>query len=73
MGSDQIQKILRAYRERSSDLAGDRSFKQILILKNHPGVFYLHPHSHLLAMPVIPRRIDEEVIRNLDHPKETLT
>ena len=67
MGTDHIQRILKAYRDRSSDLAGDKRFRQILILKNHPGVFYLHPHSHVLAMPVIPRRIDEEVWGTLDY------
>jgi len=67
MGSDQIQRILKAYRGRASDLAGDKRFRQIVILKNHPGVFYVHPHSHVLAMPVIPRRIDEEVWGTLDY------
>ncbi len=67
MGSDQIQRILKAYKGRSSDLAGDKRFRQIVILKNHPGVFYVHPHSHVLAMPVIPRRIDEEVWGTLDY------
>ncbi|UCD71574.1 MAG: hypothetical protein JSW70_00885 [Syntrophobacterales bacterium] len=56
MEPDQIQRILKAYKKRSSDLAGDKRFRQILILKNHPGIFYLHPHSHVIAMPVIPRR-----------------
>ena len=69
MRTDHIQRILKAYRDRSSDLAGDKRFRQILILKNHPGVFYLHPHSHVLAMPVIPRRIDEEVWGTLDYFK----
>ena len=67
MGSDQILRILKAYRGRSSDLARDKRFRQIVILKNHPGVFNLHPHSHVLAMPVIPRRIDEEVWGTLDY------
>jgi len=58
-----------SYRERSSDLARDRRFRQILILKNHPGIFYRHPHSHILAMPVIPRRIDEEIWGTLDYFK----
>jgi UDPglucose--hexose-1-phosphate uridylyltransferase len=67
MGSDQIQRVLAAYRERSSDLARDIRFRQILILKNYPGVFYLHPHSHVLALPVIPRGVDEEVGGTLDY------
>jgi len=67
MDSGQMQRVLRAYRERASDLARDRRFRQILILKNHPGVFCLHPHSNVLALPVIPRRIDEEIWGTLDY------
>jgi UDPglucose--hexose-1-phosphate uridylyltransferase len=67
MDSDQMERVLRAYRERASDLARDRRFRQVLILKNHPGIFYLHPHSNVLALPVIPRRIDEEIGGTLDY------
>ncbi len=67
MNSGQMQRVLRAYRERASDLARDRRFRQILILKNHPGIFNLHPHSNVLALPVIPRRIDEEIWGTLDY------
>jgi UDPglucose--hexose-1-phosphate uridylyltransferase len=67
METPQIEKILFAYRERLMDLEKDRRFQQFLILKNYPGVFNRHPHSHILAMPVIPRRIDEEVWGTLDY------
>ena len=67
MDTQQIEKILRAYRERLKDLERDRRFEQFLILKNYPGVFNRHPHSHIIAMPVIPRRIDEEIDGTLDY------
>jgi UDPglucose--hexose-1-phosphate uridylyltransferase len=63
----QIEKILQAYRERLIDLEKDQRFQQFLILKNYPGIFNRHPHSHILAMPVIPKRIDEEVWGTLDY------
>lgn len=63
----QIEKILVAYRERLTDLERDPRFQQFLILKNYPGVFNRHPHSHIMAMPVIPRRIDEEIWGTLDY------
>ena len=66
-GPSQIQKVLLAYRTRWIDLAQDPRFQQILILKNYPGVYNRHPHAHLLAMPVIPRRIDEEIEGTLDY------
>jgi UDPglucose--hexose-1-phosphate uridylyltransferase len=67
MDLQQIEKILRAYRERLKDLEKDRRFQQFLILKNYPGLFNRHPHSHIIAMPVIPRRIDEEIEGGLDY------
>jgi UDPglucose--hexose-1-phosphate uridylyltransferase len=63
----QIERILVAYRERLIDLEKDRRFVQFLILKNYPGIFNRHPHSHILAMPVIPRSIDEEVLGIVDY------
>jgi UDPglucose--hexose-1-phosphate uridylyltransferase len=62
-----IEKVLSAYRERLIDLEKDQRFQQFLILKNYPGLFNRHPHSHIMAMPVIPRRIDEEIWGTLDY------
>jgi len=67
MEPGQIEKILLAYRERLVDLEKDERFQQFLILKNHPGIFNRHPHSHLMAMPVIPKRMDEEIWGTLDY------
>jgi len=67
MKPSQIEEIIFAYRERLIDLEKDRRFQQFLILKNYPGVFNRHPHSHIMAMPVIPRRIDEEIWGTLDY------
>ena len=61
MDPHQIGKVLLGHKERIIDLEKDRRFQQFLIIKNYPGVFNRHPHSHILAMPVIPRRIDEEL------------
>ena len=67
MEPSQIERILFAYCERLIDLEKDRRFEQFLILKNYPGIFNRHPHSHILAMPVIPRGIDEEIWGMLDY------
>ncbi len=63
----QIERVLFAYRERITDLEKDRRFEQILILKNYPGIFNRHPHSHIMAIPVIPKGIDEEIVGALDY------
>lgn len=65
--ASQIENILQAYQERIIDLERDHRFQQFLIIKNYPGVFNRHPHSHLMALPVIPKRIDEEISGTLDY------
>lgn len=67
MDPRQIRNILFAYRERLVDLEKDRRFQQFLILKNYPGIFNRHPHSHIIAMPVLPKRIDEEIFGIMDY------
>jgi UDPglucose--hexose-1-phosphate uridylyltransferase len=62
-----IEKILFTYRVRMIDLEKDSRFQQILILKNYPGIFNRHSHSHIMAMPVIPKGIDEEILGTLDY------
>jgi UDPglucose--hexose-1-phosphate uridylyltransferase len=67
MDPPQIRQVLLAYRQRFIDLERDPRIHQMLILKNYPGIFNRHPHSHLLAMPVVPRGIDEEILGTLDY------
>jgi len=68
MAVGEVAGVLRAYRERSLDLRGDERFRQIMIARNHgPGVPIAHPHTHVMALPVIPRRIEDEVRGLLDY------
>jgi UDPglucose--hexose-1-phosphate uridylyltransferase len=65
--TEQVGKTLLAYRERLRDLEKDHRFQHFLIIKNYPGVFNRHPHSHLMALPVIPKIIEEEIRGTLDY------
>src|SRR3989442_6147311 len=59
----QVQEIITAYKQRYHDLTKDKRFKYILIFKNHgekAGASQTHPHSQLIATPIVPRRIMEE-------------
>ncbi len=59
-----VEDILWAYRDRILDLKKDRRFKYILIFKNHgeaAGASLEHTHSQLIALPVVPKRVREEV------------
>ncbi len=60
----QIEEVLWAYKERICDLKKDRRFRYILLFRNHgeaAGASLEHPHSQLIALPVVPNRIKEEV------------
>ncbi len=60
----QVQEVITAYKQRYLDLIRDKRFKYILIFKNHgepAGASISHPHSQLIATPIVPRRIMEEV------------
>lgn len=59
-----IADVICAYRERMSDLAGDDRFKYVLIFKNQgflAGATMPHAHSQLIATPVTPKRVKEEL------------
>jgi len=59
-----IEDVLWAFRDRILDLKKDRRFKYILIFKNHgdaAGASLEHTHSQLIALPVVPKRVLEEV------------
>jgi len=60
----QVQDIIWAYRERSIDLKNDPRFEYILIFKNQgeaAGASLEHSHSQLIATPIVPKRVTEEL------------
>ncbi len=67
---DEFLHLLNVYRDRILDLKKDNRFKYILIVKNHgelTGSYILHPHSHVLATPIIPQRIELELENSRRH------
>lgn len=64
MSDEQVRDIFWTYRERMLDLERDTRFKYILIFKNHgeaAGASLEHAHSQLIATPIIPKRVAEEI------------
>jgi UDPglucose--hexose-1-phosphate uridylyltransferase len=56
----QVEEVVLAYRDRYLALREDPRFKLILIFKNHgqrAGTSLEHPHSQLVAMPIVPLSI----------------
>jgi len=59
-----VRDIFWAYKERMVDLERDHRFKYILVFKNHgeaAGASLEHAHSQLIATPIIPKRVAEEM------------
>jgi UDPglucose--hexose-1-phosphate uridylyltransferase len=62
--------VLRAYRERMRDLRKDPRFEHIIIFKNHgaaAGATIEHPHSQLIATPIVPIMVEEELTGAYGH------
>ena len=61
---EHIVEVLTAYRERMVDLHRDRRFRYVLIFKNHgagAGATLEHTHTQLIATPIIPKMVQEEL------------
>ena len=64
LSESQFGAVLRAYRSRIMELRTDKRFRYILIYKNQgteAGATLEHVHSQLIAMPMIPKLILEEI------------
>jgi UDPglucose--hexose-1-phosphate uridylyltransferase len=60
----QIREVLIAYRERIIDLQGDKRFRYTLVFRNYglrAGASLAHPHSQLISIAVMPRRVKDEL------------
>ena len=64
MPEHQIAEVLYAFKDRVNDLKRDRRFRYIILFRNYgeaAGASLQHPHSQLIALPVIPSVVKEEV------------
>jgi len=60
----QIEDVLWAFRNRALDLRQDHRLRYAVMFKNHgeaAGASLEHTHSQLIALPVIPKRVREEL------------
>jgi len=64
MSADAVEQVFWSFRERVQDLKQDRRFRYIIIFKNHgtaAGATLDHPHSQLIALPIVPREVRAEI------------
>ncbi len=69
---EHVESVLRGYHIRMMDLKRDRRLRYILIFKNEgseAGASLPHPHSQLIALPITPKRVKEELTGALEYFK----
>jgi len=60
----EVEMVIDAYRMRMTDLRNDVRFRYVMIFKNQgemAGASLEHAHSQLIATPVVPKRVLEEL------------
>lgn len=68
-----VTNVLKSYRSRIVDLSRDMRFRSILIFKNvgpWAGATLKHPHSQLIALPVIPRNLQDKLDASHQHYRQ---
>lgn len=64
MSLEQVERVIRCFRDRCLDLKQDPRIKYILIFKNYgpaAGASMEHPHSQLIGLPISPSRVLGEI------------
>jgi UDPglucose--hexose-1-phosphate uridylyltransferase len=64
MSEPELERVLWAFRERMLDLKQDHRLRYILVFKNQgaaAGATLEHPHSQLIALPIVPDFVREEI------------
>ena len=70
LSDEHVAQILTAYKQRYNTLSADHRVNHITIFKNHgidAGASLQHPHSQLIATPVIPSQVRQRLHEALRH------
>jgi UDPglucose--hexose-1-phosphate uridylyltransferase len=73
METDRILLVLRTYARRIRTLKEDPRFAAILVFRNQghlAGATKRHPHSQVIALPMVPERIEREIRAAIDYRAE---
>ena len=65
-----IANIFRTFKQRTIDLRGDKRFRHTIIFRNYrsqAGASLSHPHSQLIALPIVPLLVKEMLHVARDH------
>jgi UDPglucose--hexose-1-phosphate uridylyltransferase len=74
MDAGHIAEMLRICRDRSTALLDDPRIRHVMLFKNHgakAGASLAHSHSQIVALPVVPKHVLEELNGAGRHHRET--
>lgn len=63
--AEYYESVYRAAIDRIRDLRNDSRLEYIMVFKNYgiaANALFEHPHAQLIAMPIVPKRVREEII-----------
>ncbi|MCF7916448.1 MAG: galactose-1-phosphate uridylyltransferase [Candidatus Omnitrophica bacterium] len=64
LSKEEMIRVFNVYKRRFNLLAKNKKLKYILIFKNHglaAGASLEHPHTQLICLPILPKRVTEEL------------
>jgi UDPglucose--hexose-1-phosphate uridylyltransferase len=64
MAQEQVMRVISAWQQRIGDLRRDMRFRHIIVFRNHrkaAGATARHPHSQVIALPVVPQLVEDEL------------
>ena len=70
LSESEVAAVLEAWRQRMIDLQKDTRFEYVSVFKNHgeaAGASLEHPHSQLIATPIVPLAVEQELEGALRH------
>lgn len=60
----QIEEVIWAYKARFLELSKDPRFRYVMVFRNegiHAGASLDHPHTQIIALPTVPKRVEDEI------------
>ncbi|MDD3628063.1 MAG: galactose-1-phosphate uridylyltransferase [bacterium] len=70
MTEGDVFNIVQAYKTRYTELQKDERVEHIIIFKNHgaaAGTSLIHPHSQVIALPLVPQMVRERVRESMSY------
>jgi len=67
---DSVAMLFETYQHRLMDLMKDSRLLYMMIFKNYgerAGASLSHPHSQIIATPIVPKRVREEILGSLEY------